>query len=566
MDQLKNLLFSFSVKQRISLGVAALAVIGGLYAISHWNRERDFKPLYSGLSQEDAAAVLAKVREGGSEFRLSESGSSVLVPSSKVAELRLQLAAAGVPKSGRIGYELFDKVNFGTSDFAEQINYHRAIEGELERTVMALAEVEQARVHVTFPKDSVFSESKQAAKASVLLKLKPGAKLSAQNVLAVCQLMGSAVEGLAPEAVSVVDMHGNVLSRPRKAVSPDSPEPDETMLDYKGKIERELIAKIGTTLEPLLGAERFRAGVSVDCDFTSGEQSEEILDPSKSVMVSSQKTEDVSGGASAAAGVPGTPSNLPRPTARAGGGAPQVSRRTENVAYQSSRTVRRMRLPQGSVKRMSVSILVDNVVRMQGSGAKAKRIIEPPPPEKMKAIRELIAGVIGFSADRGDQLVIESLPFESTLNPEPPASTGIPGTPAPGNLPPWLQDALKNKTFLIAGAAGALVLVGLLGFAMFAMTRKKSKSNPVDIKAAIESGAKVEVNSVADAQKKMEAQLAEQAATRNRQEIEALSVLKLSAVQTKKTEVLTKHINEEAKKDSKVMAQIVRSWIAEGGK
>ncbi len=566
MDQLKNLLFSFSVKQRISLGVAALAVIGGLYAISHWNRERDFKPLYSGLSQEDAAAVLAKVREGGSEFRLSESGSSVLVPSSKVAELRLQLAAAGVPKSGRIGYELFDKVNFGTSDFAEQINYHRAIEGELERTVMALAEVEQARVHVTFPKDSVFSESKQAAKASVLLKLKPGAKLSAQNVLAVCQLMASAVEGLAPEAVSVVDMHGNVLSRPRKAVSPDSPEPDETMLDYKGKIERELIAKIGTTLEPLLGAERFRAGVSVDCDFTSGEQSEEILDPSKSVMVSSQKTEDVSGGASAAAGVPGTPSNLPRPTARAGGGAPQVSRRTENVAYQSSRTVRRMRLPQGSVKRMSVSILVDNVVRMQGSGAKAKRIIEPPPPEKMKAIRELIAGVIGFSADRGDQLVIESLPFESTLNPEPPASTGIPGTPAPGNLPPWLQDALKNKTFLIAGAAGALVLVGLLGFAMFAMTRKKSKSNPVDIKAAIESGAKVEVNSVADAQKKMEAQLAEQAATRNRQEIEALSVLKLSAVQTKKTEVLTKHINEEAKKDSKVMAQIVRSWIAEGGK
>lgn len=566
MDQLKNLLFSLTVKQRISLGVAALAVIAGLFGISHWNRERDFKPLYSGLSQEDAAAVLAKVREGGSEFRLSESGSSVLVPSSKVAELRLQLAAAGVPKSGRIGYELFDKVNFGTSDFAEQINYHRAVEGELERTVMALAEVEQARVHVTFPKDSVFSESKQAAKASVLLKLKPGAKLSAQNVLAVCQLMASAVEGLAPEAVSVVDMHGNVLSRPRKAVSPDSPEPDETMLDYKGKIERELIAKIGTTLEPLLGAERFRAGVSVDCDFTSGEQSEEILDPTKSVMVSSQKTEDVSGGANGASGVPGTPSNLPRPASRPGSGSPQVSRRTENVAYQSSRTVRRMRIPQGSVKRMSVSILVDNLVRMQGTGAKAKRIIESPAPEKMKAIRELIAGVIGFSADRGDQLVIESLPFESTLNGEPPASLTAPVAPAPGNLPPWLQDALKNKTFLIAGAAGALVLVGLLGFAMFAMTRKGSKTKPVDTKPAIAGSVAAEGVSVADAQKKMEAQLADQAAARNRQEIEALSVLKLSAVQTKKTEVLTKHINEEAKKDSKIMAQIVRTWIAEGGK
>src|SRR4029077_12854009 len=146
------------------------------------NKERDFKPLYTGLAQEDAAAVLVKVREGGAEFRLSEEGTTVLVPSAKVAELRLQLAAAGVPKSGRIGFELFDKTNFGTSDFAEQVNYHRALEGELQRSVMSLSVVEQARVHVTFPKDSVFIESKQPAKASVLVRLRPGGKLSPQNV------------------------------------------------------------------------------------------------------------------------------------------------------------------------------------------------------------------------------------------------------------------------------------------------------------------------------------------------------------------------------------------------
>ncbi len=137
-------------------------MIGGLAAFSHWNRERDFRPLYSSLAPDDAAAVLAKVRENGSEFRLSDNGSVVLVPSARVAELRLEMAAAGLPKSGRIGFELFDKTNFGMSDFTEQVNYHRALEGELERSVMSLAEVEQARVHITFPKDSLFLDSQQA--------------------------------------------------------------------------------------------------------------------------------------------------------------------------------------------------------------------------------------------------------------------------------------------------------------------------------------------------------------------------------------------------------------------
>src|ERR1051326_987099 len=159
MDQLRQLFASFTRKQKITIAVVAALVIGGLVSLSRWNHERDFKPLYSGLAQEDAAAVLAKVRESGTDFRLGDGGSAVLVPSAKVAELRLQLAAAGVPRSGRIGFELFDKANFGTSDFTEQINYHRAVEGELERSVMALSEVEQARVHVTFAKDSIFSES-----------------------------------------------------------------------------------------------------------------------------------------------------------------------------------------------------------------------------------------------------------------------------------------------------------------------------------------------------------------------------------------------------------------------
>src|SRR5580700_5251534 len=237
---MKRLLNTLTWKQCLSIVIAAGAVVAVLVAFSRWNQERDFRPLYSALSPEDAGAVVAKVRESGSEFRLSENGTVVLVPSTKVAELRLQLAAAGIPKSGRIGYELFDKSNFGASDFTEQVNYHRALEGELERSVMALAEVEQARVHITFAKESVFLESRQPAKASVLVKLRPGVRLSPQNVQAVCNLMASAVESLAPEAVSVVDMNGNLLTRPRKGASPDSPEPDEATLDYRQKVERDL--------------------------------------------------------------------------------------------------------------------------------------------------------------------------------------------------------------------------------------------------------------------------------------------------------------------------------------
>src|SRR5207237_10666214 len=153
-------------------------------AFVRWKRESDFRPLYVTLASEDAGAVVQKLKEGGVDYRLSENGASVLVPSAKVAEMRLEMASAGLPKSGRIGFELFDKTNFGATEFVEHINYRRALEGELERTVMALAEVEQARVHITFPKDSVFAEARQPAKASVLVRVRHGMRLESQNVLA----------------------------------------------------------------------------------------------------------------------------------------------------------------------------------------------------------------------------------------------------------------------------------------------------------------------------------------------------------------------------------------------
>src|SRR2546427_12279340 len=198
---------------------------------------------------------MAKLKAEGVEYRVDDSGTALRVPSEKIPELRLLMASEGLPKTGRIGFELFDKNNFGLTEFAEQVNYRRAIEGELERSISALGEIERARVHISLPKDSVFLESKQEAKASVVVSLRAGAKLSAQNGAAITYLVASAVDRLSPDAVTVVDTRGNLLVRARKAAAEPGAEQPEADLEYRQKIERDLVLKIGSTLEPLLGAD-----------------------------------------------------------------------------------------------------------------------------------------------------------------------------------------------------------------------------------------------------------------------------------------------------------------------
>jgi flagellar M-ring protein FliF len=195
LQQIRELLLRLTMRQRITIGAVAVLVIGGIWGLLHWQTERNFKTLFQDLSAEDAGLVLARLKESATEVRLENGGKTIKVPAEKVDELRIQMASAGLPKSGRIGFELFDKPNFGTSEFAEQVNYHRAVEGELERSVMALQEVESSRVHITFPRQSLFLENRQPAKASVLLKLKAGADISKQNVQAIAHLASSAVDG-----------------------------------------------------------------------------------------------------------------------------------------------------------------------------------------------------------------------------------------------------------------------------------------------------------------------------------------------------------------------------------
>jgi len=561
MDQIKKLWDGLSWAQRIWILIALVAVGGGVTTFSHWNEERDFKPLYSNLSAEDAGALVPKLKEAGIDYRLGDNGSTILVNSARVAEARLSMAAQGLPKSGRIGYELFDKANFGASDFAEQVNYHRAIEGELERTIMSIREVEQARVHITMPKDSIYTEARQPAKASILLKLRSGAHLSQASIAAICQLAASAIPELAPEQVSLVDTNGNMLNRARKAVTGD--DDSEAALDYRKSVEKDVQSKIAATLEPLLGADHFRAGVSAEVDLTSGEQSEETYDPLKSAVLSLQTSED-GPALPAASGTPGTPSSVPRPTGNAATVATSsanFARKTSNTTYQPSRVVKHTKLPQGALRKLSLAVLVDHDLRFEGS----KRFVEPPSAAKLKVVHDLVAAAAGFSMERGDQLVVEAFPFESTLSAEPPMLNAAPAEPLSSlPLPPWAQKLVGAKNFvLIAGIGAGAMLLLVAGAVFFLMKGRSKKKIAAEAAQTLEAAEQAHPKGMtpADFQKQIEGRIAEQAANQAKQQAEELMKLQLPAVSTKKTEVLTKHIAAETKKDPVAMAQVVRTWM-----
>jgi len=584
MDQAKKLLSALSIRQLITIAICALAVGGAVLWLSRYQHESGMRPLFSSLAPEDANAIVQKLREAGVEFRVSENGGTVLVPEARVPELRLEMAGLGLPKTGRIGFEIFDKTNFGMTDFAEHVNYRRAVEGELERSIRALAEVEQARVHVTLPKESVFTESREAAKASVLVGLRPGSRLSGQNVVAIVNLVSSAVEGLTPEAVSIVDMSGNLLSRPRHAGLDEGLQSTEAALEYRQAVERDLAVKINNTLEPLLGADKFRTGVSAEVDMTSGEQSEETFDPSKSVMLTSQKTEDTNGSTrpgSAAAGTAANlpPTNIPAPanppapaangpqqtataSAPASGAAPSgaaapsaadapkpsgarstgtttnSNRRTESITFQSSRVVKHVKLPQGAIKKLSIAVLVDQGVKWEGQGKQMHRVVTPPDPEKLKTIQTLVGTLVGLDSGRGDQLTVEALPFDGSLNADL-LQENVPAAKKTDNV--FSADALKKNPTLLYGTGGAVVAILLVGFLAFG--RRKS-APAVPVQTALPAATTPAMLSPGTA-----------------------DVVQASpqrpALMPSRSEMLLNQLQESGKKDPEAWAGVVRGWLAE---
>jgi len=534
--------------QKVSIVAVLLAAVAGMFAVSDWRHDSNFKTLYRGMASEDAGAAVQKLKESNIEYRLEDDGATILVPAEKVSEAHLLLAREGLPKSGRIGFELFDKTNFATTDFAEQVNYRRALEGELERTIASLGEIEKARVHLTFPKDSVFVESRQPAKASVLLSLRRAASLSPANVAAISHLVASAVEGLSPQQVAIVDAHGDLLNKPRASAGLGSAS--ESQIEYQLTIEHELAKKLGETLDAVLGAGNYRTGVSVECDFSGMEESEEVLDPTKSVIVSSQRTDESAGGR-VNAGIPGAAANLPDPPAAAAP-ASGTTRRTESSNYQTSRLVRHVDHPRGAVKRINVAVLLDQEMKWEKKGDAYNRVFIAPPAEKITVIKNLVANVAGINASRGDQVTVDTLPFDGSIREDAPG-TGEPvarGSTPGGDKAPWY---LKRDPKIIAGAAAGGVLV--VGAVVWVAIRRRGRRTEVTETVAALSPA---VPLLLNAEPPHAKTAAEEYSL---QEQKMLDSLKAPMLEATKSEALTKYLREEVRRDPSAATQLLRTWI-----
>jgi flagellar M-ring protein FliF len=301
----------------------------------------------------------------------------------------------------------------------------------------------------------------------------------------------------------------------------------------------------------------YRASVSVDCDTTSGEQNEETFDPTKSVMATSQKTEDVTN-AGTAGGIPGSASNLPRPPARPAGGGTTTSRRTENISYESSHLVRKTILPQGGIKRISVAVLLDQHVRWEGTGSQAKAIFLPATPETLKTVRDLIAGMTGFTEERGDTITVESAPFQSTIDQTPP-SIIVPGgklAPHTNSKPDWLHNTVVR---IGVGAAAVLVFIMIAG--VFFFRRRKPGPESVVAGKAITGGPVTAALAGETGAEKMQAAMAKRLVQQEASDLAALATLRLPGVTSSKSDILVKELRETAKKDASGPVHVLQTWI-----
>jgi flagellar M-ring protein FliF len=389
--------------------LAATVLLGVLVSGLFWYAlGPDWRTLYAGLDPEDTRQTGQILTQAQIPFQVAENGAGIRVPAAQLDKARLATAAKGGVKSGRLGFEIFDKPNWVGSEFDEQVNYQRALEGELEHTVGSLSDIESARVHLVLPHDSLFREAERPAKASVVIKLRHRS-LADGEPEAIRNLVASAVDGLAPERVVLVDAAGHLPLGPKTA--------DAMRLSAEQLLEDKLIA----TLEPVTGAENVRASVTLDYDPVATEETEESYDPDQTVTLSMQRTEQTAGGQPVAAGVPGTASNAPNAQALPvypQQTAPPQSAKTESGTYGASKTVRHVIENPGRVRRMTAAIVVnDRLAQLAATGKAA--VWQPRSADELRNLTTLAQASVGFDAARGDMLTVEDMAFDENRSQPP---------------------------------------------------------------------------------------------------------------------------------------------------
>ena len=392
-------------KKVAALSLVALA-LASLLVMSLWLKAPDYQLLYANLSQEDAGAIVEKLKNQKIPYEVSNGGRTIRVASDMIHETRLQLAGEGLPEGSDVGLEMFEDTPLGMTDFIQKINFQRALQGELTRTIKTLDAVAQVRVHLVIPKDNLFRKQKPKGKASITLKLKSGKSLSEGQIQGIVHLVSASVGSIEASNVVIVDVNGNLLSGGK--------EPSEGAMmstsnfKHKLRVQKELQAKIIKMLEDALGSGKVIAKISTDLDFEQVERTEEIFDPDSQVVRSENQISESSVGSIPPGGIPGVQALVPSGE-DSGSGAGQAAQRNKSNAvfnYEINKEVRRISKPVGEITKLSVAVMIDGT--MAGDPAE----YQPRTPEEMAKYLQMVQSAVGFDAERGDVVQVENIQFD----------------------------------------------------------------------------------------------------------------------------------------------------------
>ncbi|MEX8517200.1 MAG: flagellar basal-body MS-ring/collar protein FliF [Leptothrix sp. (in: b-proteobacteria)] len=441
-------------------GVAALLAL--IVASLLWSRQDDYKVLFANLADKDGGAIVAQLSQMNVPYKYTEGGSAILVPADKVHDVRLKLAQAGLPKGGTVGFELMDNARFGTTQFQERLNFQRGLEGELVRSITALAAVEAARVHLALPNQNGFFREQQKPSASVLLTLRAGRTLDRAQLAGIVHLVSSSVPELNPKAVSVLDQSGTLLSGEGAAAANGM---DAQQLQYVSNIEALYTRRILDILEPVVGRDNLRAQVSADIDFSQTESTSEEFKPNQgsepATVRSAQSTESNLPGSTVPTGVPGAATNQPPlPTTAPVNGATQplqaaqtgstggTAKREAVTNYEVDKTVRVTRAASGTIKRISAAVVVNHRIVIDPKG---KPQALPLAQEELDKLTALVQETLGFSKERGDSVKLINAPFKIEKQ-------------VVEELPLWKQPEVQDMVHTLALPLGLALLALIVVF------------------------------------------------------------------------------------------------------
>jgi flagellar M-ring protein FliF len=563
-------------QQKILLAAAVAAIIALLVGTYLWSRQPEYKVLFTNFSEKDGGAIVAALEQANVPYKFSDGGSAILVPANKVHDIRLRLASQGLPRGGAVGFELIENQKFGTSQFIEQVNYQRALEGELARTIQSISAVQTARVHLAIPKPSVFVREEQKPTASVLLHLYPGRTLEPEQIAGISHLVASSVPQLALANVNIVDQNGNLLSQLKDKLTEAGLDP--TQIKYVREVEASVIKRIEDILTPVVGSGNFRVQVAADLDFSHTEQTAESYRPNgtppEASIRSQQTSETANLNTPAPGGVPGALTNQPpvpatapltqppvgqaapapapaaqtAQTAQAPGAAgqpvergqlnaagiaaplnpvtpPLATRKDSTTNYELDKTVRYTKQSLGSVRRLSAAVVVNFRSEKDKSG---KEIPKPLSDNEIRQINDLVREAMGYDQARGDTLSVANAPFTPVIKDA-------------GEAPPFWKDpenvAFGQEMFKY------LLIAGLIAYLLLGVVRPILKTILHTPAAAHPAGAAAGTLNIL---------AGEDAEAASSAEIDQF------AVKLEKAKEIAQH-------DPKVVANIVKDWLGANG-